>query len=304
MTFVDIRDFEETFEETFVIHFGSEFKRINAYTLASTLVSLADAAKEANSLVNPGYEVEVVVEALGPGSFKAKVRAVYHGLGNLFTKQNLKAIAFGIIASYIYQHTLAPDIEIRVKVDEKTVIIEQADKKIIIPKTVHDALERVERSEKFKEDIGKTFKTLEKDEQIKSVGLARDFEDAAPLMEIPRDKFPLITCKQEDQSPNRQIVEIADLQILRAILERSKRLWQFVWRGIKIPAPVLDHKFYDEFFDHDITIAPGDALKVRLKIYQTRLPDIGIYTNEKYEVIEVIQHIPRPKQTIIDLGKH
>jgi len=37
------------FESSVVIHFDTEDTRINAYTLASTLVALADAAKAAKS---------------------------------------------------------------------------------------------------------------------------------------------------------------------------------------------------------------------------------------------------------------
>ena len=64
------------FENSFVIHFVTENRRINAYTLASTLVGLADAAKAANASVNPGHNIEIVVEALGSGSFRAKISAV------------------------------------------------------------------------------------------------------------------------------------------------------------------------------------------------------------------------------------
>jgi len=295
MKVLDIREFEESF----VIHFGSEFKRINAYTLASSLVSLADATKEANSLVNPGYEVEVVVEALGPGSFKAKIKTIYHGIGNLFSKQDLKSIALGIIAAYIYQNTLAPNIDINVKVDDNCVIIEQTDKKIIIPKTVHEALKYVEKSEKFKRDISKAIESVEKDDKIESIGIAKDFKDKKPPIEIPRDQFHRLTSNDENESPTRQITEYADLRILKAILERSKRKWQFVWQGVKISAPVLCPKFYNDFFDHKITIAPGDALKVKMKIYQVRVPDVGVYTNERYEIVEVLKHIPKLKQSRI-----
>lgn len=295
MNVIDIREFEETF----VIHFGSEFKRINAYTLATSLVSIADAAKVANSYVNPGYEVEVVVEALGPGSFKAKIKTIYQGVGNLFSKQDLKSIALSIIAAYIYQQALAPDTDINVKVDDNCVIIEQSDKKIIIPKTVHEALKYVEKSDIFKRSIGQAFEAAQKDEKIKSIGFSKDFADEKSPIEIPRDQFHRVSLAEENESPTRQIIEYADLRILRAILERSKRRWEFVWQGVKIAAPVLCQKFYDDFFEHKITIAPGDALKVKMKIYQVKMPDIGVYTNEKYEVVEVLDHIPKLKQTRI-----
>ncbi len=73
-----------------------------------------------------------------------------------------------------------------------------------------------------------------------------------------------------------------------------------------ISAPVADKRFYDEFFAHRITIAPGDALRVRLKIFQRRDPDIGVFMNESYEVLEVLEHLPkRGKQltTAVSDGK-
>lgn len=64
---------------------------------------------------------------------------------------------------------------------------------------------------------------------------------------------------------------------------------------------MLDDAFFNEFFAHEITIAPGDSIEVKLKIYQVRDEDVGIFTNSRYEVIEVIQHIPRMKQANIEI---
>lgn len=292
MSVINIREFEQEF----VIHFGSEQKRINAYTLAATLVSLADAVKEANTIINPGYEVEVVVEAIGPGSFRAKVRTIYKGLENLFSTENLKAIVIGVVSAYVYQVTLAPDAKINVVVDEKHVIIEQGNQKVIIPKETHDALKQVEKSEKFKASVGKIFDVAEKDPEVTSIGITKKLDDEEPLISIPRSRFALVSRVEESEEDSREITELTELQIIRAILDRSKRRWEFSWRGIRIPAPLLDEKFYDDFFAHRITIAPGDSLEVKLRIYQRKDPDTGIFTNERYEVMEVLKHLPRLKQ--------
>lgn len=135
MKIVNIKEYQEEV----VLHFGGERTKINAYTLASTLVSLADAIKEANAILNPGYEVEVLVEAFAEGSFRAKVKTTYKGLKNLFNANRLEAIAIGILTSFIYQHTLSPDDTVKVFVDETQVVIEQGDKKIIIPKNIYEA---------------------------------------------------------------------------------------------------------------------------------------------------------------------
>ena len=86
------------------------------------------------------------------------------------------------------------------------------------------------------------------------------------------------------------------MEISRAILARGKRKWEFYWRGMRIPAPVLDTIFYDRFFAHEIMIAPGDGLRVALRITQVQSPDTGIYVNEQYEIVEVFEHIPRMQQ--------
>jgi hypothetical protein len=294
---IDLREFEEEF----VIHFGGKPTRINAYTLASTLVSIADAAKAANAVINPGYEVEIVVEALGSGSFKAKVRSIYKGLGNLFDKGDLKAVALSVIAAFIYQHTLAPDTEVNVIVNEDEVIIEQGETKVLVPREVHDCVNEVEKSEPFKRNIDKAFESVEKDESIESLGITPRMEDETPAINVPREKFPLVTGIMETEENSRVVYEIAELSISRAILERTRRKWEFVWRGVKIAAPVLDHRFYDDFFAHRVTIAPGDSLDVKLKIYQVRDTDTGIFMNKKYEVVEVRHHLPRLRQTTIEI---
>ncbi|MEC4728569.1 hypothetical protein HWQ46_23895 [Shewanella sp. D64] len=297
MQVVDIREYEEEF----VLHFGGERKKINAYTLASTLVSLADAIKEASSIINPGYEVEVLVEAFGEGSFRAKVKTAYKGLQNLFNSNRLEAIAIGIITSFIYQHTLAPDTEVKVIVNDTQVIIQQGDKQIIVPKTVYEAQKEVEKSEKFRTSISKTFEAVEKDNNITSFGFTKNIDDKTPDILIPRKYFSLLSQPIEIEEPQREIREVAELQIKRAILERTKRKWEFIWRGIKISAPVLCENFYNDFFSHKITVAPGDSLEAVLKIYQSRDEDTGIYTNSKYEVISVHKHIPRNMQTELDV---
>jgi len=294
---VDIREFEQEF----VIHFGTQRQTINAYTLASTLVSLADAVKEANIIINPGYEVEVLVDAIGPGSFRARIKAVYKGLQNLFSGADLRAIVLGVVASYVYQITLAPDIKIQVNVGEKQVVVEQGNHKVIIPREVHDAVKQVEKSEKFKNSMGQMFDAVERDKEISSIGIARTMSDEKPPIEIPRDRFALISRRVESEEGVREIEEVTEVQISRAILDRSKRRWEFVWRGIKISAPVSDDKFYDDFFAHRITIAPGDQMSVKLRIYQRKNDDTGIFINERYEVVKVLKHIRRVGQIEADL---
>lgn len=288
----------QEFEESFVIYLGGESGTINAYTLASTLISFADAARVANDFINPGYNIEVQVIALGNGSFKTKIKAKYEEAKNLFTKEDLKTIVLSVIATFLFQYTLAPDLEVNVVVNDDSVIIKQDEKEIVVPREVHDKLKEVEQSEKFKKEIGNTFSTIEKDSSISSFGIQKDMDTPKPPIEIPKENFPQLSAlvNEEPEAEERSVTQVENLQILRAILEKGTRMWQFSWKGIRISAPVLDDDFYNQFYDHNVTIAPGDALKVKLKIYQKRNDVAGIYVNKKYEVVEVIGYTSRSQQ--------
>ena len=289
-------------EESFVIYLGGESGTINAYTLASTLISFADAARAANDFINPGYNIEVQVVALGDGSFKTKVKAVYEQSKNLFSKENLKIIVLGVIATFIYEHTLAPDMAVNVIMNDGSVIIKQDNKEIIVPREVHNYLQEVKKSEKFKKEIGNTFSTIEKDSSVTSFGIQKDMDTPKPPLEIPREKFTQLSALVDEapESKERSVVQIENLRILRAILEKGTRMWQFTWKGIRISAPVIDDNFYEQFYNHQVKIAPGDALKVKLKIYQKRNEVAGIYVNKKYEVIEVLGYTSRSEQINLD----
>jgi hypothetical protein len=288
------------FGNSFTIHFGSEYPRINAYTLATTLVSIADAAKAANATINPGYEIEVFVEALETGSFKATLNAIYSEAENLFSKDNLRAIVLAVIANFVYQHTLAPDQSVSVNVGDQEVVIAQGETRIVIPRAIHEATKLLEKSPQFRKGIGDAIRALDADHQIDDLGISPQ-PDFPPETKIPRERFAvLIEELAGPTSDEREMIEVTDLQIVRAILERSKRRWQFVWNGIKVSAPVLDDGFYKEFFAHRITIAPGDVLRVRLRVKQRRDADLGVFMNEAYEVLEVLEHRPRATQAAIE----
>lgn len=286
MTEIDLR----TIGDTIVLHIRKEGHSINAYLLATTLVALADAAKEANERINPGYEIEVVVEALSDGSVKAVLRTLYRSLDNLFSKETLKTIILGVLSTYIYECALAPDKKVSVIVNSAEVIVEQEDTKLIIPREVYEAEQKVKASSRFQDKVGEAFDAMLKDPSITSLSLAADTSVDKESSPIPRKVMELIAMPPKEGKEFQVVDEIADLQIIRAILEKSKRRWEFSWRGFRIPAPILDDKFYSDFISHQIVIAHGDKLKVNLRIYQRKDPVTGIYVNDRYEIIQVLQH--------------
>jgi len=282
-----------------VIHFETRAERINAYTLASALVGIADAAKAANGGINVGYDIEIVVEAIGAGSFRAQLRAIYTKSLNLFSSEPVRAIVFGIVSTFLYERYFATKEPIKVTVNTDEVVIEHEKEKVIIPRQVYDATRNAEKNPQFVRAMNKTVSSIAQDEKVIGVGFVHDVKGPVPEILIPhvalekiRDEMVLTP----EDPPTRVIEENCDLQIVKAILDRSARKWEFIWRGVKISAPILSDRFFEEFYAHDITIAPGDELSVKLAMKQERDPRIGVYTNVGYEVIEVYHHVRHMKQ--------
>lgn len=284
--------------DRFVLHFETPRREVSAYALASALVGLADAVREANAVVNPGYRVEVVVEALSEGSFRATVRTVFTMARDLFSKQAVQAIIWGIVAAHIYEKAIKTETPPKITVSDTLVVIEVGKDKIIVPKDVYEAKKQVEKSERFNGAIARVFEAAQSDPNVTGIALDEGRPDTPPVI-IERDRFALFRSEVEGAENIREIVEITQLEISRAILERGRRRWEFFWRGFKIAAPILDERFFDQFFAHKITIAPGDALEVALRIVQERNADSGIFVNVRYEIVEVLNHIPRLKQSAI-----
>lgn len=279
----------------FVLHFETEQHEINAYALASSLVGLANAIKEANSIINPGYTVEVVVERLEDGSFRAIVKAIAKKAKSIFAHEAAKAIIYGLIATWIYDQTLGTGKQPTIVINDGSVEIHSGDKIIIVPREIYEAKKAVERSERFQNSMGQVFSGALQDKHVTGLKIT-PLGRWPSLPSIPREHFTIFVDKFVSDD-NNTITESVSLEISRAILSRGRRKWEFYWRGIKISAPVLDNHFYDEFFAHRIMIAPGDVLNAKLKIYRKIDPDSGIMVNIKYEVIEVSEHIARGTQT-------
>lgn len=285
--------------DRFVIYFDTPRREVNAVALATALVGLSDAVREINILINPGYSVELVVQAFEGGSFQALVRTIYNKTRDIFASEPVRNIAYGLIASYIYQQTMAPNTAPIVIVQPEQVIIESGNTRVVVPKEIFEAKERLERSERFRSSIATVIAGARGDSDVVGIGLKMNPDKNKPDIYIPREQFIIFESPRDLLEDSREIVEYANLEISRAILARGPRKWEFFWRGVKVSAPVYDSLFFDKFFAHEIKIAPGDVLRVALRITQKRHPDTKIFVNVKYEIVEVFEHVPRMQQSAL-----
>ncbi len=287
------------FEDTLVLYFKAEGHRINAYTLATTLVAVADAAKAANAALNPGHEIEIVVEALSAGSFKATLKALYKSRPGVLSTKLAGAIVIGLLTNFIYEKVFQDDPHVKITINTDEVIVQDGNDRYIIPRAVYEATRQAEKNPKFPKAVGRALDAISRDRDIQGLRLLPADLPSSMAPIIPIERLRAAALKPMDLPNKRVVPEIVNLQILKAILERSKRKWEFMWRGFKISAPITDELFYINFFAHDITIAPGDVLNVTLHVIQELDTKTGVYRNVRYEVAQVHDHIPRVRQPML-----
>jgi hypothetical protein len=290
------------FENTIVLYFQTPEPSVNAYALAATLVALADSAKAAARTLNSGVEVEIVVEALGSGSFRAKVTAVAREAGLFVKNQVITGIVIGVLASYVYDHTLGKKEPVQVIVQTGEVIVVSGNDRLVIPRAVHDAKQLVEKDPTFVRSMDRMLSSTVIDDRVTGFGLVPSIDSPPPEVILNRELLEMRD-PLEPEPKIRVIEEDADLYIVKAIMERSIRKWEFKWHGINISAPIKDPIFYDDFARHNFMIAPGDEFQARIAIHQKRDDLSGVYSNTKYEVLHVYRHISRPRPAGLPLGQ-
>lgn len=283
--------------DEFVLHFGGRPKEVNAHTFANSLLSISEALREINSQINPDFSLEIVIDAVGTGSFRARVKASGTRITGLF-KGSAHQVLVGVLAAIIYDKAFSPDMQIVVHDD--SYIVQKGRDRIVLPKAVYEAKERLRNTEEIEEHISRAFEVLEEDPSITEFGFTPSLTDDIPLANIPRDSFAVLSATPAVKPPDdshRTKFENADLVVVRAVLERGPRKWQFVWNGIRIAAPIKDSTFFDRLARHEYEFGQGDLLHVVLAIHQTKDEMSGAFINDKYEVVEVKGRTQGPRQT-------
>lgn len=288
--------------DDFVFHFGGEFHQIDAETFARTLLELSGALKEINRTVNPEFEVDIYIDSLGEGSFRARIKTITKNAAPLLGTVFL-SVATSLLASFIYEKINTDNSEIKIIVNDSSYIVEQGNQRIVLPKEVGEFRKRVLENPVVEKRVSKAFEVLENDTDIIEFGITENLKDELPLFNLPRSDFGRLSEIREltiSEERRRVKDEAADLLIIRAIFERGTRKWQFVWRDeIKISAPILDETFFDKLVSHEYVIGTGDRLQVLLRIYQYKDEVSDVWINENYEVIEVRSHSVSNRQTDI-----
>lgn len=301
MADIDLTEFSG---DEFVFHFGGRPSEVDAYTFANSLIAFSEAIREINRQLNPDSRLEITIEGIGKGSFRTKLRTTTTFLSSLLqsvaSKELARSILLPLFVAFVYGKYLSDDTKIIINDD--SYIVQHGRDRIILPKEVYDRKRGIHDQTVINNHIARGFEVLNEDPSVSDFGITKRLDDKRPLASIPRDDFGILSraggvVTSEVDSRDRYEDKPEHLIVLRAILARGTRKWQFVWNGIKISAPILDDSFYDALAQHEYEFGQGDILDAMLRIYQRRDDDTGVYINTGvYEVIRVYGRSAGPRQ--------
>lgn len=288
--------------EQIVVHFGGALTSVDAYTFGNSLIAFADTVRAVNGVLNPGQYIEIRLEAVGPGSFRAVVKRLKKGLGG-FLARGAEAVFWGIIATLIYENLLKHDPHTTIRVEPNEVIIEKDGDTIIIPRTIYEQMPAVRTDPQVQKNLSRTFQVIEEDSAIENFGLTPNLQDEKPLVQISRTEFSILAATDyalevTDDARHRVRTERVRLVILKAWFVAGNRKWSFEWNGVPISAPIVDESFFDKLESREILIGQGDALDVELTYEQNYDDSLGVYVNDPqtFQVTKVFASVPRARQ--------
>lgn len=281
-----------------VISFGGSHTEIDSYTFANALVAVADAIREINSQVNQGVALEVQLEALSDGSFKAKIKGMPKSLKNLFSVIGVHVI-LPLLIAFLYDE-LKSD---KIIVNENEVIIQSGRDRIIIPRNVYETAKRLPNKPAIRSHIARAISVVNDDEKVESFGLYKNLDpDSPPLVIIPRSDFTrVIEVEVKDDPLRRKNPVRVTIYVVKAVFQSSNRKWEFVWNGVKISAPIIDPVFLADLLQRKYLIGSGDALDVTLNALQRYDTELSVWINDGYEVEKVWEHIPASSLRPLDM---
>ena len=272
-----------------VLHFGGRPNEVDAFTFSTSLVALSEALLELNRQISPNLSIEITIEGIGPGSFRAKIGAKLKSLASFFAP-DARELLISLLATFIYTRILDRPSPPQIIVNDKSVIVVSGPDRVIIPRKTWDAKEKLPKPKAVEKHVAKAFEIIEDDQSVSDFGFVARISDTHPIGVIQRSQFAILTRipEEETEEDGRRVCdERTPVTVLKVIFERSSRRWQFVWRGVRISAPIKDEDFFTKLASREYVFSQGDVLDVTLRIYQIRDEMSGAFINDRYEIIKV-----------------
>lgn len=292
-------------EEKVKIKFEGQTHQIDVNTLTSSLLVFAEALKEINNELRTGKNVEIKIEALSPGSFEVQaiISAINTNdlLGAISTVSGVaggSALAIGtIVKTYggivklrSWLKNNGGSVVKEVSEENGATKIETQNGGIYICSNV--VYNTYNTSQAVNDAISDQFRILEDDPAIDGLTVSSPQESFS----VEKTDFSALAQKVEvgTESKRKELKEGEIVTVVKPVFERSlTRRWEFIWRGNRISANIIDSGFLEKVEQGELRFGTGDTMKVDLQINQALSPIYSAWVNESYQITVIHEHIPR-----------
>lgn len=180
-------------------------------------------------------------------------------------------------------------------------MVQHGDEKIVLPKNAEQKAKQAENDVAVRRSVQKFFSVCESNQNVKSVDFRVPREPTKPVLPIPRNKFVALRDLPELQLPDlpkqrERPFYHERVIVVTAVLEKSRKQWQFLWNGQRISADIQEPDFFQRLARHEYEFGQGDTLVVDLLVYQELNEIIRAYENKRFHITKVHDHIKGPKQ--------
>ena len=299
MATFDLRKFKNS--DGFVLHFGGRPNEVDTYTFANALVAFSDTFRELNGQVNTSQSIQLRLEAVGPGSFRGRVKGVPKSIKNAL-KFTSNVAVLPLLMSFIYDNYIDDD-TFEIQISDDYVVIVQGGDRTIIPRDAYDASKNLPSPAKVHEQMNRAIDAIEEDPSVQSFGIALELDDEKPTVDLGQAEWAIIRenrTQAKDDQKSRVEQEEVTLSIIKVVFSRSRRKWEFVWRGVKVSAYIDDPIFLAELMSGNQKVGNGDAVKAILDIGQEWDEDDKVWLNTSYAISKVIKYIPMEQRELFD----
>ena len=268
----------------YVFTFGTAENFVKSQTFIDGTEGFVDVLRLIGNRIDALTEIEYYIEAIEPGSVRVNIRGFYKKLNNFVSNNILGIIIVSVFANWLSDKLKRDDAPI-VQVGSELTQIEINGKIIVIPKDALKYYQSLKNSEDIDRAVKKTFRPIQADPAVNFIGF--EFEDEKNKVDFKINRPEIEVLAKEDEITEKTETERAEITIIRAILERSRRKWEFNWNGVKISSAITDAGFYKKFESHVYQIAPGDKLDVDLQIKRRLDRQSGVWEAVYYEITSV-----------------
>ncbi len=281
--------------DSYTFKYNSDDESIELNTLLLSQINFATVLNEIKDEVAQGVDLSIRIKPLAKGSVPFDIILNVSWLANLLTPDTaayaseIVGTLVGLIQIRIWLKGKKPSTVIEIDGENITLTID--DTKFTVKKALYEI---ASKNRIIDTALQKAFDAIETDESITGVEILDDHKKS--LINVPRNQFENFSWSNElfiDETLEDRKTSQERLTIFKVVFEKGVN-WQFYLNSRKILAQINDPEFWTKI-ENGEQFAKGDILIVDLEKNLIFDKTMGIYIENGFKVVKVIQHIPKGK---------